>query len=78
MVPRLGGFLQTTRRERGIPWAEMDEDFWKPLWKRIGVVVLGAVWAAIELHRGSVVWAVLAAALVGLSVWEFFLRQEGS
>ncbi len=53
--------------------SESDEEFWRPLWKRVGMVLLGVVWAAVELHRGNTFWPIVAGVLVALSLGEFFL-----
>ena len=56
--------------------SEAQDDFWKPLWKRVGVVLLGVVWAGMELQRGSVFWPIVAGVLIAFATFEFFLRSE--
>ncbi len=56
--------------------SEKQDDFWRPLWKRVGVVVLGFVWAVIEARRGSIFWPCLAGVLVAMASYEFFLTDR--
>lgn len=59
--------------EKGDAKGDAKDDFWRPLWKRAGVIVLGIVWAVIEARRGSILWPALAGLLVAMASWEFFL-----
>jgi hypothetical protein len=51
-----------------------DHPFYKPLWRRVMIVVVTAVWAGVEafvLHDGF--WTVLAGGFLAYSVWAFLI-----
>lgn len=51
--------------------------FYRPLWRRIVIVVTTAVWSVIELfyaHDGF--WGVIAVAFFAYSLWTFFITYK--
>jgi hypothetical protein len=45
--------------------------FYRPLWRRLTIVASTAIWFGLELWRGDGLWAPIAAAFCGFSVWAF-------
>jgi len=55
--------------------SDLDHPFYRPLWRRIAIVVLVALWLGYELALGGdPMWQVLAAGLLAYSVWTFLIR----
>ena len=53
---------------------EQKHPFYKPLWRRIAIVVVIALWLALELSRGSEwFWSALAGGMLIYAVYTFFL-----
>ncbi len=48
-------------------------DWWAPLWRRVGAVLLGVVWATVEWRLGNRFLFCAAALLTVVSTYEFFL-----
>lgn len=53
---------------------DSEHPFFRPLWRRIAVLVVCLVWAAIEFGTGSPGWGVIALGFGGYAVWQFFFR----
>jgi hypothetical protein len=49
-----------------------EHPFFRPLWRRVLVVVACAGWAAFEYAMGSTGWATAALAFTAYAVWQFF------
>jgi hypothetical protein len=47
--------------------------FYEPLWRRIAIVALTALWLGIELWIADGMWTVIAAAFFGYAVWGFLI-----
>lgn len=45
----------------------------RPLYRRVGVLVVCVVWLAFEVMQQQTFWLILAAAATGYALWEFFL-----
>ena len=45
----------------------------RPLWVRVLIVAVCAIWAAVEFLTGSGLWGVVFLALGGYAFWGFFL-----
>lgn len=50
--------------------------FFKPIWRRVAVVCVCAFMALLELTNNAPVWAVIFAAMGGVSYWKLFLDPE--
>jgi hypothetical protein len=51
-----------------------DHPFYKPLWRRIVIVIVTALWAGFEVfYSGSGVWMVIASAIFIYAVWMFLI-----
>ena len=49
-----------------------EHPFFRPLWRRVAVVAVCAIWAAIEFANGSQFWGTMAVAFTAYAVWQFF------
>ena len=60
---------------------EQQHPFYKPLWRRVVIVLVIAVWFGFELYMGGGgLWLALAAGSLGYAVYTFFLtwpKDEG-
>ena len=52
---------------------EQSSPFYKPLWRRIAITAVVAVWLAFEIHGGSSLWITIAGGMLCYAVWLFFL-----
>jgi hypothetical protein len=57
---------------------DVQHPFFRPLWRRIAVVVFCLGWGAVELRSNEPFWAVLFGALGVYCAWQFFFvfRQK--
>ncbi|AZQ67801.1 DUF3329 domain-containing protein [Silicimonas algicola] len=55
---------------------EVRHPFFRPLWRRIVVTVLCAVWAGVEYQGGNATWAVLFAACAIYLGYRFFVSFD--
>ncbi len=62
-------------RESGI-LKDSDKQFFKPLWRRVAVTGVCAIWSAIELANGNTLWGGLAGAAAAYAAWNFFVVWE--
>ena len=51
---------------------EQDHPFYKPLWRRVVIVIVIALWLAFELYMGSG-WLAVAAGALAYAVYTFFI-----
>jgi len=52
---------------------EQNSPFYRPLWRRIAITAVVALWLAVEIYHGSGFWTVIAAAMLCYALWIFFL-----
>ena len=52
----------------------LDHPWFRPLWRRVLVVMLITGWGLFEALSGAPFWAVLFLALAGFAAWQFFVR----
>lgn len=53
---------------------EQQHPFYKPLWRRVAIVLVVAAWLAFELHQGSdALWVAIAAGMLFYAVYTFFI-----
>ena len=52
---------------------EQNSPFYKPLWRRIVIIAIVALWVAFEIYQGSGFWLVIAVAMFCYALWVFFL-----
>ena len=51
----------------------LNDPFFKPLWRRVAVVVACLGWAFFELQLDNPGWAILFGAIGGIAAWGFFI-----
>lgn len=53
---------------------EQDHPFYKPLWRRVAIVIVIALWLGFELYMGSGgIWLAVAAGALAYAVYAFFI-----
>jgi hypothetical protein len=55
---------------------ERDINFFRPLWRRVLVTAVCAIWAALELWHGEQLWIMITLGLTAFSVWSFFITFD--
>lgn len=57
--------------------SEQSHPFYRPLWRRVVIVAVCALWLGFEfLYSGSGFWQVIAAAVLAYAVWFFFISYK--
>jgi hypothetical protein len=51
----------------------LQDSFYRPLWLRLGIVLLCLGWAAVEVANGAPGWAMLFGAVGLYAAWQFFV-----
>jgi hypothetical protein len=51
---------------------DLQVPFFLPVWRRVAVIVLCALWGIVEISNGAIFWAVLFWGAGGLALWQFF------
>jgi uncharacterized membrane protein len=53
---------------------ENQHPFYKPLWRRVAIVVVVAAWLGFELWQGSdAIWVAIAGGMLVYAVYTFFI-----
>ena len=53
---------------------EQNSPFYRPLWRRVAITAVVALWLGIEIYYGgSGFWTVIATGMLCYAVWTFFL-----
>ena len=55
---------------------DLQQDFYRPLWLRLAIVVFTLGWAVFELISGSVFWAILFGAVGLYAGHQFFIAFD--
>lgn len=50
-----------------------DHPFFRPLWRRIAVVLVTAIWCGVEAWHGDQTWAVLTGCICAYSIYTFLI-----
>jgi hypothetical protein len=58
--------------------SEADHPFFRPLWRRVAITLVCAVWAALEWYGGQSMWAWIATGMTAYAVWMFLLSKRGA
>jgi hypothetical protein len=78
VTPRHGG----NREPRGLrKLFDLDHPFFRPLWRRVAVVVVCLAWACVEFIGGTPFWGMLFGAIGIYCAWHFFVEarpEEGA
>ena len=60
-------------KDRPRRFLDTDHPMLRPLWVRVLIVAVCAVWAAVEFSTGSPLWGAVFLAFGGYAFWGFFL-----
>jgi hypothetical protein len=53
---------------------EQKHPFYKPLWRRVAIVIVIALWLAFEIYKdGGTLWIMIAAAMLVYAVYTFLI-----
>ena len=56
---------------------DLDNPFYRPLWRRVAICVATGGWAALELlYFRDGFWAALFVGIFGFSLWTFILNWK--
>ena len=51
-----------------------EHPWFRPLWRRVAVVVFCAVWAAFELYSGEAFWATIFGGMAAYALWVYIIK----
>ena len=54
-----------------------EHPFFRPLWRRIAVVIVCAAWAVLEFATSTPFWGMIALAFTAYAVWTFLINYKG-
>lgn len=54
--------------------SERNVAFFRPLWRRVLLVVVLAAWTGVELAYGDDLWAWITGGILAYSIWTFFIN----
>ncbi|MEM8851449.1 MAG: hypothetical protein AAGE03_15635 [Pseudomonadota bacterium] len=57
---------------------DTDHPFFRPAWRRYGIVAVCFAWAGVEWRFDNEIWAYLFAAIGGYLAWHLILTWRGS
>lgn len=49
-----------------------EHPFFRPLWRRVAIVAVCAVWTAMEWAAESQMWSMIALGFTAYAIWQFF------
>lgn len=53
--------------------SDLKHPFFRPLWRRIAIVVICLAWASFEMVNGSSIWGLVFASMGLYCAWQFFI-----
>lgn len=53
-----------------------EHPFFRPLWRRIAVVVVCAAWTVLEFATGTPLWGMIALGFTGYGAWMFLIAYK--
>ncbi|MEF2074253.1 hypothetical protein [Consotaella aegiceratis] len=56
--------------------SDRNHPFFRPLWRRVAVVTVVALWCALEWWGGDVTWGAITLALLGYAVWAYLIAFD--
>jgi len=60
-------------RERCMAISNQEHPFFRPLWRRVAIVAVTAIWSGVEWYHGEQVWGMLTLAICVYSIWTFLI-----
>jgi len=55
---------------------DYEHPFFRPLWRRVAVVVVCVAWAIFEFATGAPFWGTIAAGFAAYAIWQFFFLYK--
>ena len=55
---------------------DAEHPFFRPLWRRITIVVVCALWAALEFWAEEPFWGMIALGFAGYGAWQFLIDYK--
>lgn len=55
---------------------DVNHPFFRPLWLRIGLVLVCAAWSFVEWYNGNGYWAALTGAITLYAAWTFLYAYD--
>ena len=53
-----------------------ENPFFRPLWRRVAIVVICVAWAIFEFVTGAPFWGTIAGGFAAYAVWQFFILYK--
>jgi hypothetical protein len=53
--------------------SNQEHPFFRPLWRRIAILVVTGVWSGVEMWHGEQLWVILSLGVFAYSIWTFFI-----
>ena len=53
--------------------SNQEHPFFRPLWRRVAIVAVTAIWSGVEWYHGEQVWGMLTLAICVYSIWTFLI-----
>lgn len=57
---------------------DADHPFFRPLWRRIAIVAVCAIWGTVEYVHGQQLWGTIAFGFAAYGAWQFLLNYKPS
>ena len=57
---------------------DSSHPWFRPLWRRVAVVLFCFAWAIFEFATGTPFWGVIALGFAGYGIWQFFIIYDAS
>ena len=58
------------KKNKGI--LDLQVDFFLPVWRRVAVVTVCALWSLVEFSAGSLLWGIVFIGLAAVATWQLF------
>lgn len=59
------------------PHSVNDHPFYRPLWRRVAIIAVTAVWLGVEaLYARDPFWSVISAGVFAYAVWAFVIAYK--
>ena len=55
---------------------DYQHPFFRPLWRRIAIVLVCVVWAVLEYVSNSQTWAMIAAGMAAYAAWQYLYLYQ--
>lgn len=55
---------------------DTDHPFFRPLWRRVAIVVVCTAWSVLEFATGSPMWGTLAGGMAAYGAWLYLVNYK--